>query len=143
MIGEAFMDDCIFCKIAAGELPSTRVYEDEQFLAFMDINPIIRGHCLLIPKAHHEMVFDMPEPVLRDLIVVAKRISAAVKQGLKADGLNLFQSNGRAAMQIIPHYHMHLLPRWKDDNLRLGDWEMRAGDMEEIAATAEAIKKEL
>lgn len=137
------MDDCIFCKIAAGELPSTRVYEDEQFLAFMDINPIIRGHCLLIPKAHHEMVFDMPEPVLRDLIVVAKRISAAVKQGLKADGLNLFQSNGRAAMQIIPHYHMHLLPRWKDDNLRLGDWEMRAGDMEEIAAAAEAIKKEL
>lgn len=137
------MDDCIFCKIAAGELPSTRVYEDEQFLAFMDINPIIRGHCLLIPKAHHEMVFDMPEPVLRDLIVVAKRISAAVKQGLKANGLNLFQSNGRAAMQIIPHYHMHLLPRWKDDNLRLGDWEMRAGDMEEIAAAAEAIKKEL
>jgi len=119
------------------------VYEDDRFLAFMDINPVARGHTLVIPKEHHEMVFDMPDVLLKDIIVVAKRTALAVKTALAAEGINLFQSNGRAAMQIIPHYHMHIIPRWKNDTLKVGSWEMRTGNMEEIKAAAEAIRKAL
>jgi len=137
------MEDCIFCQIASGKLPSTKVYEDDRFLAFMDINPVARGHTLVIPKEHHEMVFDMPDVLLKDIIVVAKRTALAVKTALAAEGINLFQSNGRAAMQIIPHYHMHIIPRWKNDTLKVGSWEMRTGNMEEIKAAAEAIRKAL
>ncbi|MBW2622826.1 MAG: HIT family protein [Deltaproteobacteria bacterium] len=134
------MDDCIFCKIVANELPSTRVYEDEKLLAFMDINPVAHGHCLLIPKDHYQDIYTIPEDLLRDLIAAAKPLAGAVASGLKADGLNLFQSNGRAAMQLIDHFHMHFLPRWKDDSLKLGSWEARQGDMKTIEEAAAAIK---
>jgi len=135
------MEDCIFCKIAAQEIPSTKVFEDEKFLAFMDINPLGRGHCLLIPKAHHQEIFDMPEDLLRDLIAAAQRLAKAVKTGLDAEGMYIWQANGRAAAQLIPHYHMHFLPRWENDNLTIGAWEPTPGDMEEIQAVAEEIKK--
>jgi len=135
------MEDCIFCKIAAQQLPSAKVYEDEQFSVFMDINPVGKGHCLLIPKTHHEDVFTIPEDLLRDLIVVAKRLAKAIKTGMNADGMYIWQANGRAAGQLIPHYHMHFLPRWEDDKLTIGSWEPVAGNMDEIQAVAEEIKK--
>lgn len=137
------MDDCIFCKIAVNELPSTRVYEDQKLLAFMDINPVVHGHCLLIPKSHHQDIYTMPEDLLRDLIATAKPLAKAITTGLNADGLNLFQSNGRAAMQLIDHFHLHFLPRWNNDSLKLGSWEARKGDMKEIAEAAAAIKASL
>jgi len=134
------MSDCIFCKIVAGDLPSTQVYEDECYLCFMDINPITTGHCLLIPKAHYPDVYAMPDDLLGGLMVAAKRIAAAAKTSLKADGLNLLQSNGRAANQLVDHYHLHLLPRWTGDKVRVGHWDARPSDGEAIRAAAEKIR---
>jgi len=137
------MDDCIFCKIVANELPSTRIYEDEKVLAFMDINPVAHGHCLLIPKGHYQDIHAIPEDLLRDLIAAAKPLARAVASGMKADGLNLIQSNGRAALQLIDHFHMHFLPRWENDSLKFGSWEARQGDMKVIEEAAAAIKASL
>jgi len=135
------MSECLFCRIAAGALPSTGVYEDERYFCFMDIHPIASGHCLLIPKEHYQDVYAMPDELLGGLMIVAKRIAFAARAGLKAEGLNLIQSNGRAASQIIDHYHLHLLPRWSGDKLRIGAWESsRAGDSEAINAAAEKIR---
>ncbi len=134
------MSDCIFCKIVAGQLPSTKVYEDDDFLVFMDINPVTRGHCLLIPKAHYENLFAMPEDLLQGLIARAQTVGAAAVKALEARGLNLLQSNGRAANQIIDHFHMHLIPRWSEDELKFAAWELRPGDMDDIAAAAGAIR---
>ena len=134
------MADCIFCKIVAGEIPSIKIYEDERFLAFMDINPLTRGHCLLIPKAHFENAFDLPDELLRDLMVTAKKLAAKMVKVLSAGGLNFIQSNGRAANQIIDHYHLHLLPRYAPDDLPVMAWELKPGDMKDIAAAAEEIK---
>jgi histidine triad (HIT) family protein len=135
------MSDCIFCKIAAGEIPSTKVYEDDDFLAFMDINPLIKGHFLLIPKSHHPDVFAMPDETLQGLIVRAKSLAAAARQGLGANGVNLQQANGRAANQIIDHYHMHIIPRWEPDDLPVANWELKPGDEGDIGEAAEAIRK--
>jgi histidine triad (HIT) family protein len=134
------MSDCIFCKIIAGEIPSTKVFEDDQFLAFMDINPLTRGHCLLIPQAHYETVFTMPQDLLKGLIVTAQKLGDGMMKGLKAKGLNYIQSNGRAANQIIDHYHMHLIPRYNPEEPKSMCWELNPGDMEEIAAAAVDIK---
>ena len=133
------MSDCIFCKIIAGEIPSTKIFEDDRFLAFMDINPLTRGHCLLTPKAHHENVFAMPRDLLKDLIVTAQHLGEKALEGLKADGLNYIQSNGRAANQVIDHYHMHLIPRYAGDELKAMAWELNPGDPGDITAAAEDI----
>jgi len=137
------MTDCIFCKIVAGQIPAAKVYEDDRFLAFMDINPQSRGHCLLIPKEHHQTLVEMPDELLQGLIALSKRLGRAAMQGLKADGLSVIQANGKAACQIIPHYHMHLIPRWDNDGLALSDWEMVPGDPAVIAQAAEDLKKAL
>ncbi len=134
------MADCIFCKIVAGAIPSTKVYEDEKFLAFMDINPLTRGHCLLIPKDHHPTVFDMPESLLRDLIAVAKKLAGPLREAVGASGLNFLQSNGRAANQIVDHYHLHLIPRFAADEVQVASWELVPGDMADIAAAADATR---
>lgn len=133
------MEDCIFCKIAEGVLPSTKIYEDEIFLAFMDINPLGPGHCLLIPKAHYEDIFSIPEDVIKELAAVNKKLAQAVKDGMKADGIFHFQANGRAATQMVPHYHQHILPRFENDNITIGSWELTPGNMDEIQAAAERI----
>lgn len=137
------MADCIFCKIAQGELPSAKIYEDDDLLAFMDINPIAPGHSLIIPKPHFETVFDMPDELLAGLITAAKRVALAVKQGMGADGINLLQSNGRAAMQIIDHYHLHFIPRWSGDKLKFAAWELRSGNMDEVGQNAAKIRSAL
>ena len=135
------MSDCLFCRIVAGEIPSTKVYEDDKFLGFMDINPVTRGHCLVIPKTHHENIHVIPADLLKDYAVVVQKLAGAVVKGLDAKGLNVIQSNGRAANQIIDHIHVHLIPRYKHDEIPLGAWEMKPGDMKDIAAAAEAIRK--
>ena len=135
--------DCIFCQIAAGGIPSTKVYEDDKFLCFMDINPLTRGHCLLIPKAHHENLFVMPNDLIGDLMVLAKNLAGSVVKGLDAKGINLIQSNGRAANQVIDHYHLHLVPRYRPDDLKAMAWELVPGDMADIAEAADSIKKNL
>jgi len=108
-------NDCIFCKIIAGELPSTKVYEDDMTVAFMDIGPVVRGHTLVAPKRHCDPITDTPPEVLQALILVVQKIARAQVSGLQADGINVTQANGRVAGQIVPHIHFHVIPRFNDD----------------------------
>lgn len=113
------MDDCLFCRIVAGELPSTRVHEDDRVIAIMDIFPATRGHVLVIPRAHARDVHDVPEADLAATALVAKRLAARAVAGLGADGVTIMQSNGAAAWQTVFHYHVHVIPRYDGDPLVL------------------------
>lgn len=108
-------ESCIFCKIVAGQIPSTRVYEDDLLLAFLDIGPIVKGHTLVIPKAHYDPLTAVPPAVLGRLMAVAQKIVGAMQKELGADGVNLHQANGAAAGQVVPHMHLHIIPRFNDD----------------------------
>ncbi len=132
------MDQCVFCKIARGELPSTKLYEDDLVLSFMDINPINPGHVLVIPKAHYTTLFDADPEALRACITVAQRIGKAVHRGIGAEGLNLLQNNYRAAGQLIEHLHFHLIPRHLNDGF-LTTWPGRAYPSGELQATHRRI----
>ncbi len=109
------MQDCIFCKIVAGEIPSCKVYEDELTLAFMDIGPLVKGHTLVIPKQHYDPLTDAPAEVLVACIQTVKRIMQAQQQALNCHGVNMHQANGAAAGQVVPHLHFHVVPRFADD----------------------------
>ena len=136
--------DCIFCKIVAGQIPSTKVYEDDKVLAFMDINPVGRGHLLVIPKNHYPTVFEIPAEDLGAVFEAARKIASAQKKALDMPGLNLIQSNGRVASQIIDHFHLHLIPRWPGDSLsKLMEWELKPGDMGQIGELAKRIGEKI
>jgi histidine triad (HIT) family protein len=107
--------DCIFCKIIAGDLPCTKIYEDDDVLAFLDVGPIIKGHTLVIPKQHVDPLTELSDELLGKLMVVVKRVTRAQLDGLGADGVNITQANGKAAGQIVPHVHMHVIPRFDTD----------------------------
>jgi histidine triad (HIT) family protein len=109
--------NCIFCKIIAGEIPSAKLYEDEQFMIMLDIGPASFGHVLLLPKDHYANVFEMPEEVLCKAVCLAKEWGEKLVKALGADGLNLVQNNGLAAGQTVFHYHMHLIPRYENDGV--------------------------
>jgi histidine triad (HIT) family protein len=125
--------DCLFCKIVAGEIPATIVAEDERTIAFMDINPATRGHALVIPRTHARDVHEIDPEDLKAVAAAAQRIAARARERLGADGVNLLNSNGAAAWQTVLHFHMHVIPRYEDDPLRL-PWIPSPGDMDEIAA---------
>ncbi len=107
--------DCIFCRIVKGEIPSTRVYEDAEVLAFMDIGPIIKGHTLVIPKQHVDPVTEVPPGLLARVMTVVQKIAKAQVNGMKADGVNILNANGKAAGQVVPHVHFHVVPRFATD----------------------------
>ncbi|HEY3971043.1 MAG TPA: HIT family protein [Solirubrobacteraceae bacterium] len=130
--------DCIFCKIVAGELPATIVDQDERTLAFMDINPATRGHALVIPRVHTQDLLSIEESELQAVAVAAQRLARRAKERLGADGVNLINSCGGAAWQTVFHFHMHVVPRYIDDPLEL-PWTPAPGDPAEIAAAAAAI----
>jgi len=130
--------DCIFCKIVAGELPSTRVHEDEHTIAFMDISPATRGHMLVIPRLHHRDLLTVDPADLTACLATARQLAARVMDKLGADGVNILNSCGAAAWQTVFHFHVHVIPRYVDDPLRL-PWVPTPGDMAEIARTAEAL----
>jgi|SRR3989344_1020000 len=137
------MMDCIFCKIVKGEIPSFKIYEDEATLAFLDIKPATKGHALVIPKQHFENVFDISEDALQKVSLVAKKLSAKIKDGLQADGIRLSQSNGRAAGQDIMHFHLHIIPRYENDGLGTNPaatLQLPQADMEELKKTAEKLQ---
>jgi len=113
------VEDCLFCRIVAGELPSTRVYEDDRVIAIMDIFPATRGHVLVIPRAHARDLHEVSEDDLAAAAVVAKRLAARAASGLGADGVTIMQSNGPAAWQTVFHYHVHVIPRYAGDPLVL------------------------
>ncbi len=136
-------DDCIFCKIVAGEIPSMKVYEDDRVLGFMDIMPLSKGHVLVIPKEHLDNIGETDPELYGHIASVICRISRAVQESFAPDGLNVQQLNGKAANQVVPHVHMHLVPRWHGDGITISEWEPVPGNMEEIAANAEEIKSRL
>ena len=109
-------DDCIFCKINKKEIPSYTIYEDDDFRAFLDINPITNGHTLLIPKKHYENMFELDEEMIPKIYNVAKKINEIFKEKLNSEGFTLIQNNGHG--QDVKHYHLHLIPRYSHDNVR-------------------------
>ena len=113
------MDECIFCKIIKGEIPSSKIYESDNVLAFLDIGPVNKGHTLVIPKEHHETLMDIPDELLKELILTVKKVCKAVKQGVNAEGISLGMSNYKAAGQVVPHAHFHIMPRFDNDGLKL------------------------
>jgi histidine triad (HIT) family protein len=133
------MADCVFCKIRDGRIPSTKVFEDERTFAIMDINPLNPGHCLVITKTHAETLLDADDTDLAAAMATARRVGRGLVEALKPDGLNVLQANGPAAFQSVPHLHVHLIPRWKDDGKGF-DWKLVPGDKTQIAATGEKIR---
>ena len=133
------MSDCVFCKIRDGQIPSTRVYEDARTLVIMDINPLNPGHCLVLTRAHAATIDDAEVPDLQAAMATAKRVATAIREVLAPDGLNLLQANGAAAFQSVPHFHLHLIPRWSGDGKGF-DWTPVAGDRAQIAAAGEKIR---
>ena len=131
-------DDCLFCRIISGDIPSFKVYEDERTLAFMDINPANDGHCLVIPKEHSQDVFAIAEDSIVAVVKSARRVARAVQAALQPEGVNLLQSNGAAAGQSVYHFHMHVLPRRDGDELKM-NWGMKPGDMQRIGELATRI----
>ena len=117
------MADCVFCMIRDGKIPSAKVYDDERTLAFMDINPLTRGHCLVTTKTHAATLYDVEPEDLKAAIATAKKIAGAIRKALNPDGLNMLQANGAAAFQSVPHFHLHLIPRWAGDGKGF-DWKL-------------------
>jgi histidine triad (HIT) family protein len=131
--------DCIFCKIVAGELSATIVDRDEHTIAFMDINPATRGHALVVPRLHTPDLLSIDPDELAAVTGAAQRLAARAKERLKADGVNVINSCGAAAWQTVFHFHLHVIPRYQGDPLRL-PWLPAPGDPTEIAAAAAAIE---
>jgi len=130
--------DCIFCKIVAGELPATIVDEDERTIAFMDIAPATRGHALVIPRQHSRDLLEVGAEDLQATILGAQRLAGRARERLGADGVNLLNSCGAAAWQTVFHFHIHVIPRYEDDPLRL-PWIPSPGDPDAIAAAAQEL----
>ena len=127
-------DDCVFCKIVNGEIPCSKVYEDEKILAFLDISPVNKGHALVIPKKHFETLLDVPDDLLGDLMKAVKKVAKAVIKVAETDGFNLMQSNKTTAGQAVPHFHIHIIPRIDGDGLK--HWpqgKYGRGEMEKFA----------
>ena len=111
------MENCIFCKIANGEIPAATIYEDEDFRVILDLGPASKGHALILPKAHAANLFELPDDLAAKAMLVAKKVGGKLKEVLGCDGLNLVQNNGEAAGQTVFHFHMHLIPRMNDDKV--------------------------
>ena len=130
-------NDCVFCAIAAGEIPCFKVYEDDIALAYLDINPFAKGHTLVIPKAHAADIQAADDETLAALIVRVKRIAAHVAERLGCDGYNVMQNNGAAAGQTVRHIHFHIVPRWNGDPLAFSNTK---GDMDALKALADRLR---
>ncbi len=131
--------DCVFCRIRDGQIPSLKIFEDEKTLAFMDINPLNSGHCLVITKSHAPTLFEAEVDDLQAAIATAQRVALAIRDGLKPDGLNMLQANGAAAFQSVPHFHLHLIPRWTNDGKGF-DWKLVPGNREHIMKAGERLR---
>lgn len=124
-------EDCIFCKIANGEIPSKTLYEDEEFRVILDLGPAARGHALILPKDHYANLFELPEEKAGKVMQLAKRMAAKMKEKLECEGFNLVQNNGELAGQTVFHFHMHLIPRYRTDGQTIG-WKPQEVSEEEL-----------
>lgn len=133
-------NDCVFCAIAAGEIPCFKVYEDEQFLAYLDINPFSHGHVLVIPKEHYPSLLEIPEELLAALMLRVKKIAAHLKAALPCDGFNILQNNGECAGQSVHHIHFHIIPRFTDETAGKIEFANHPGDMDALAELAKKLR---
>jgi len=131
--------DCVFCKIRDGQIPSFKIHEDERTVTFMDINPLNSGHCLVVTKAHAATIFEADVEDLVAAMAAAKKVALAIREALKPDGLNILQANGAAAFQSVPHFHLHLIPRWANDGKGF-DWKLVPGNREVIMKNGERLR---
>ena len=132
------MADCIFCKIANGEIPSNTIFENEDFRVILDNGPATRGHALVLPKKHYADLFEIPVDVVADAVKVAKAVAGTMKEKLSCDGLNLVQNNGPAAGQTVMHFHLHIIPRYENDGQHIL-WKPTSPSAEELAETKNVI----
>ena len=133
------MSECVFCMIRDGKIPSVKIAEDERTLTFMDINPLNTGHCLVVTKRHAATIFDADLEDLKAAVTTAKHVASVIRDALEPDGLNLLQANGAAAFQSVPHFHLHLIPRWANDGKGF-DWKLVPGDREAITKNGERLR---
>ena len=134
-------DNCIFCKIANGDIPSKTLYEDDECRVILDLGPATKGHALILPKNHYANLFELPENEAEHVMVIAKRMAAKMMEKLRCDGFNLVQNNGETAGQTVFHFHMHLIPRYKDmDNSNMISWVPGSMDGEEAKELCEKLK---
>jgi histidine triad (HIT) family protein len=134
-------DDCIFCAIASGDGPAEIVQEDEHTVAFMDINPWTRGHALVIPRAHSRNLYEIGEEDLARTMAAVKRLAARMREALGCDGINVLNSTDPAAWQTVFHFHMHVIPRYEDDPLKLPGSPMDVGE-DELGEVARELRGE-
>ena len=133
-------DDCIFCKIANGAIPTRSIYEDEDFKVILDMNPATKGHALILPKEHAESLFDLPDETAAKVLPLAKKLSEKLKKALKCDGLNIVQNNGEVAGQTVKHFHLHLIPRYVNDGQKIL-WNPTTPSAEELDAILKTINE--
>jgi histidine triad (HIT) family protein len=134
--------DCVFCKIRDGQIPSFKIFEDSKTLAFMDINPLNPGHCLVISRGHAATIFDIEVLDLQATVAAVKKVASAVKLAVRADGINILQANGSAAFQSVPHFHFHVIPRFNNDGKGF-EWKLVPGDKQQIGMNGERIRSVL
>lgn len=129
------MNDCIFCKIIKGEIPHHIIYQDGDTFAFLDIKPINKGHTLVIPKKHYENIYEIPEDILKKVILTTQKIAKSIKEVLKPNGMNITLNNESAAGQVVPHLHFHIMPRYNGDGYQLWEGsEYKKDEGEEISS---------
>ncbi len=127
-------EDCIFCKIANGQIPAKTLYEDDDFRVILDLGPATKGHALILPKEHADNLYELPEDTASRILPVAQKVAGKIKEKLHCDGLNLIQNNGEAAGQTVMHFHMHMIPRYENDGQKIG-WvpgEPTQDELEEV-----------
>lgn len=125
--------NCIFCKIANGEIPSKTLYEDDKFRVILDLGPASKGHALILPKEHYADLYELPEETAGEVMKLAKKMAEQMTQRLGCEGFNLVQNNGELAGQTVFHFHMHLIPRYRDDGQKIG-WNPQEATQEELEA---------
>lgn len=131
-------DDCIFCKIANGEIPSRTLYEDEQFRVILDLGPATRGHALVLPKEHFANLYELPQDWCAQAFVLAKKMAAQMTGKLSCEGFNLVQNNGEVAGQTVSHFHVHLIPRYREDGQKIS-WNQLSPGPEELDEVKDTI----
>ena len=134
--------DCIFCKIISGEIPSAVIYENSKFKVIMDIAPANKGHVLILPKEHYDNIYDIDTATAGELFELAVMTARALKSVLDCDGMNILQNNGTVAGQTVFHFHMHIIPRYEGDTVNIG-WKELSYEDGEMEQLREAIRKEM
>lgn len=135
-------DNCIFCKIVKGEIPSATIFEDDNFKVILDVSPANRGHALIITKDHFDNIFQIDEKTAGKLFSLATVIARAIKEETGCEGLNVVQNNGEVAGQTVNHFHLHLIPRFKGDGVNV-KWKQLETKTDDLAALADAIKSRI